>query len=100
VYQTNEVQSEKDRENLRRVRETLGDLIAAEMPAGKNWYKLDDSDIAVYRNEDGQTKVAPLSEYSNVVRHLGKNDQILVYSLPERKRDALKKVEEAIHGLE
>ncbi len=74
--------------------------MAAEMPAGKSWYKRDDSDIAVYRNQDGQKRVAPLSECSNVVRHLGKNDQILVYCLPEQKREAARKVEEAIHGVE
>lgn len=100
VFQTNEIQTEADRRKLARVRESLGDLLAAEMPAGKSWYKRDDSDIAVYLNQDGQKKVAPVSEYSNVVRHLGKNDQILVYCRPEQRREAARKVEEAMHGLE
>lgn len=100
VFQTNEVQTEADRERLARVRESLGDLLAAEMPAGKSWYKRDDSDIAVHRKQDGQRKVAPLSEYSNVARHLGKNNQILLYCRPEHKEEAAKKIEEAIHGLE
>jgi hypothetical protein len=55
---------------------------------------------AVYGDQEGQKKVAPLSKYSNVVRHLGKNDQIFVYCLPERKQEATRKIEEATHGLE
>jgi HD superfamily phosphohydrolase len=100
VFQTNEVQTEADRKRLARVRESLGELLAVEMPASKSWYKLDDSDIAVYSSQDGQNKVAPLSEYSNVARHLGKNDQILVYCRPEHKQEAARKIEKAIHGLE
>ncbi len=99
VFQTNEVQTQTDREKLTRVREKLRDLLAEEMPAGKSWYKRDDSDIAVYRNRDGQKTVAPLSEYSNVVRHLGSRDQIFVYCRPEHRREAAKRVEEAIHRL-
>jgi HD superfamily phosphohydrolase len=100
VFRTNEIQTERDRTKLTRVREALGDLIAAEMPAGKSWYKQDDTDIAVYSEGEGRQKVAPLSEYSNVARHLGKNDQVLVYCLPERRHEAKRKVEEAINGLE
>jgi hypothetical protein len=99
VYQTNEVQTEDDRRRLARVREALGELLVAEMPAGKSWYKIDDTDIAVYRNSGGQTTVEPLSTYSNVVRNLGKNDQILLYSLPEHKEEAARKVKEAIDGM-
>ena len=100
VFRTNEIQTEADRKKLARVREALGDLIVAEMPAGKSWYKRDDTDIAVYGDQEGQKKVAPLSKYSNVVSHLGKNDQVLVYCLPKRKPEATRKIEEAIHGLE
>jgi HD superfamily phosphohydrolase len=100
VYRTSEIQSETDRSKLLRVREALGGLIAAEMPAGKSWYKTGDTDIAVFGEREGQPPVAPLSVYSTVVRHLGENDQVLLYCLPERKSEADKKVKEALNGLE
>jgi hypothetical protein len=100
VYQTNEIQTEGDREKLTRVGEALGTLLVAEMPAGRSWYKTDDTEIAVYRNQGGEKTVAPLSTYSSVVRNLGKNDQILLYCLPEHKLEAAKKVKEATNGLE
>ncbi len=100
VYQTDEVQDAGDREKLIRVRKALGNLLVAEMPAGKSWYKSDDTDIAVYRNHDGQKEIKPLSVYSNVARNLGKNDQILIYCLPENREEAEKKVQGAINGLE
>ena len=70
------------------------------MPAGKSWYKTDDTDIAVFGEGEGQQRMAPLSVYSSVVRHLGKNDQVLLYCLPERKPEADKKVKETLNGLE
>lgn len=70
VYQTNEIQTEADRQKLARVREVLGELVTEEVPAGKSWYKRGATDIAVYRNHEGQKCVAPLSEHSNVARHL------------------------------
>lgn len=93
AYQTNEIQTQDDRDVLARIRIALGDILTAEMPAGKSWYKIDDSDIAVYR---GGNTVEPLSQYSNVVRNLGKNDQILVYCRPENAEVAAKKIKEAI----
>lgn len=100
VFRTNEIQTDADRRRLARVRDALGDLAEAEMPAGKSWYKQDDTDIAVYEDRDSNRKVAPLSEYSNVARHLGKNDQILIFCSPENRREATRRVKEAIDGLE
>jgi hypothetical protein len=99
VFKTNEIQKEKDRTALAKVKERLGDLLAAEMHAGKSWYKTDTTDIAVYER-DGQKPVAPLSEYSNVVRNLGKNDQVLLYCRPENRKEAMEKVKEATNGME
>jgi len=99
VYHTREVQTEADQAKLARVRRALGDWVAAEMPAGKSWYKTGDTDIAVCHSRNGQQRVEPLSIYSSVVRNLGKNDQILIYCHPENKAAALKKVEEALNGL-
>jgi HD superfamily phosphohydrolase len=94
AYQTNEIQTQDDRDALARVRVALGDMVTAEMPAGKSWYKIDDSDIAVVR--DSMNTVEPLSQYSNVVRNLGKNDQILVYCRSEDSEEAARKIKEAI----
>lgn len=98
VFQTNEVQTTQDRAKLVRAREALGDLLAGEMPAGKSWYKTGDTDISVYREQDGQP--LPLSVYSTVVRNLGKNDQVLLYCSPENRSEAAKKVKEAFNGME
>lgn len=98
VFATGEIQTEKDRAKLLNVREKLGGLLAAEMPAGKSWYKTDDTDIAV--SGDKHKRIAPLSEHSNVVRNLGKNDQILLYCRPEDRAVADKIVREAIDGMD
>ena len=100
VYQTNEVQTDIDRNKLARVREKLGDALAAEMPAGKSWYKTDITDIAVYRNSESQRRVTPLSDHSKVVRNLGKNDQMLLYCTPENRVESEQRVREAINELE
>jgi hypothetical protein len=100
VFQTNEVQTAEDRAKLKNIREALGNLLAAEMPAGKSWYKTGDTDISVYRDRDGQAERAPLSDYSSVVRNLGKNDQVLLYCLPEKKPEAANKVKEVLNGVE
>jgi hypothetical protein len=80
--------------------EGLGNLLAAEMPAGKSWYKTDDSDIAVYRDQDGQQQTEPLSRYSSVVRNIGRNDQVLLYCVPENRSKAATKVKEILDGME
>jgi hypothetical protein len=98
VFETSEIQTEKDRNQLAKVKDLLGDLLAAEMPAGKSWYKTDTTDIAVY-DRVGQKPVAPLSEYSNVVRNLGKNDQVLLYCRPENREEAIEKVKDATNGM-
>lgn len=99
IYQTSEIQTENDRLKLAKVKEALGDLLVAEMPAGKSWYKTGVTDIPVYQRE-GRQGVLPLSQYSSVVRNIGKNDQVLFYCRPENKTAADKKVKEATDGLE
>jgi len=98
VFQTNEVQTPVDKARLARVREALGGLLAAEMPAGKSWYKTGDTDIRV---EDERTHgPVPLSVRSSVVRNLGNNDQVLLYCSPENRSEAMKKVKETLDGME
>jgi HD superfamily phosphohydrolase len=98
VFQTSEVQTPVDKARLAKVRDSLGGLLAAEMPAGKSWYKTGDTDIRV---EDERTHgPVPLSVRSSVVRNLGNNDQVLLYCSPENRSEARKKVKEAIDGME
>ena len=99
VFETSEVQTDKDPARLAKAKEALGGLLAAEMPAGKSWYKMDTTDIPVY-DRQGPKLVAPLSEYSNVVRNLGKNDQVLLYCRPEDREEAVGKLNEALNGME
>ncbi len=94
VHQTSEVQTAEDRGRIVKVREALGALLAAEMPAGKSWYKIGDTDIAVL-SDVGDKRVAPLSLYSSVVRNLDKSDQILLYCRPEDVDIARQKISAA-----
>ena len=73
----------------------MGDLVVAEVPATKSWYKAGPSDIPVVSEaEDG--RVVPLSLHSSIIGSLKSNAQILLYSRPEyaetarrRKNDCL-----------
>ena len=90
IYHTPETRSEKDNEDLEKIKSALGDLLAAEEPADRSWYKkgrLDD--IPVVDSQDSQ-KVAPLSDYSKVVRNLSTNNQVLLYVKPENVDEAKK----------
>ncbi|MEO8659504.1 MAG: HD domain-containing protein [Bryobacteraceae bacterium] len=98
VYQTSEVQSEKDREKLQAAREALGDLLAGEVPAAKSWYKTGVTDIAVIEEQSRRTR--PLSEFSKVVKSLGANNQVLLYSRPEDRREARSRLKGIVDGLE
>jgi HD superfamily phosphohydrolase len=100
VFQTNEVQTLQDRARLMKVRDALGGSLAAEMPASKSWYKTGDTDISVYRDGEGQAEVAPLSEYSSVIRNIGKNDQVMLYCSPENRMEAERKVKKVLDGME
>ena len=42
----------------------------------------------------------PLSVRSSVVRNLGNNNQVLLYCSPENRLEAMKKVKEALDGME
>jgi HD superfamily phosphohydrolase len=97
VFQTNEVQTAQDKACLARVRESLGTLLAAEMPAGKSWYKAGKTDIRV---DERTSFPIPLSVRSSVVRNLENNDQVLLYCSPENRLEAMKKVKEALNGME
>jgi hypothetical protein len=87
VKHTSETPSASDLERLVRWREALGDLLAAEMPAEKSWYKAGPADIQIL-GDAPKIEVAPLSKYSSVVRNMEPIRQVRLYSRPEHRADA------------
>ncbi len=98
VFQTNEVQTPVDKERSGRARAALGPLLAADMPAAKNWYKTGVTDIRIENQHTGVP--VPLSVRSSVVRNLGTNDQVLLYCSPENRAEADMKVKEAVDPMQ
>lgn len=95
IHQTQEVPDEKDLRNLEAVKAKLGDLLAAEEAASKSWYKTGPTDIPVVDDLD-EKSIKPLSDYSNVVKNLQTNNQVLLYAKPEDVLKARKIVQEVI----
>ncbi len=72
VYHTPDAPTPADLDHLCRTRDTLGELVVAEVPSSIAAYKLAaDADIAV-ETEDERRVVRPLSYYSAVVQQLSK----------------------------
>ncbi len=88
VIHTPETPSSGDLELLAKWREALGDLLAAEMPAEKSWYKAGPLDIQI-RAETRKFEVEPLSKYSSVVRNMEPIRLVRLYSRPEHRADAM-----------
>lgn len=88
IYHTPETSTLADMEELKRVKNNLGSLLAAEESASKSWYKTGTPDIRVFTESKGPL---PLSKLSNVVANLKANNQVLVYVRPEYADDARKK---------
>lgn len=89
VYHTPEVPKDEDLVELSAITDTLGDQIAATVPAEKNWYKLGPMDIPVLRSDGRQS---PLSAFSRVVAGLKSNRQTFIYVRPEHVADARQKI--------
>jgi len=96
AYPSPEISSDADLAMLERMKEELGELVVAEEEAGKSWYKTGWPDIQVVSSVD-PTIVHPLSRYSNVVRNMKSNNQVLLYVKPEsaeKANEIVRKVEE------
>jgi hypothetical protein len=63
---------------LELVKEKLGDLIVSIEEASKSWYKTGLTDIPIMSDLD-PTLVQPLSQFSNMVRSMKANNQVLLY---------------------
>lgn len=79
VYSTQEVAGKSEIELLQKIKKRLGRLISAEASAGKSWYETGLPDIPVV-DDHNPADVRPLSKYSNVVRGLKANNQVLLYA--------------------
>ena len=78
VRATPEVPTPDDLDKLARWREALGELLRAEIPAEKSWYRIGPADIPVI-SEDGAGKVSPLSQHSSVVHGIEAVHQTRLY---------------------
>jgi uncharacterized protein len=87
VYKTEDMRSAVDRKKLDRIKDALGDLLAAEAPASKSWYKTGSTDIPVIR-EMGARKAVPLSSFSSVLKNLPGHDQVMLYVKAEDREKA------------
>ena len=95
IYETPETCTQKDVEELEKVKNAIGNMIAAEESAGKSWYKTGRTEIPVI-NDSKQNEVAPLSRYSNVVNNLKSNNQVLLYVKPEHVDQARKTIKKEL----
>jgi HD superfamily phosphohydrolase len=91
VIHTSETPSAADLERLAQWRDALSDLLAAEMPAEKSWYKAGPADIQILADLP-KSKVEPLSKYSSVVRNMEPIRQVRLYARPECRADAITRV--------
>jgi HD superfamily phosphohydrolase len=91
VIHTPETPSASELEQLAKWREGLGDLLAAEMPAEKSWYKAGPADIQILVDRP-KLEVEPLSKYSSIVRSMEPIRQVRLYSRPEQRADAIARV--------
>jgi hypothetical protein len=87
IRATPEVPTTQDLDRLSRWREALSELLRAEIPAEKSWYRIGPTDIPVI-TEDGTMRASPLSQYSSVVRGIEAVHQIRLYVRREDRADA------------
>lgn len=83
IRYTSETPTQEDLDKLVRWRAALGDLVAAEIPAEKSWYKTGPLDIPIV-SEDDRRRVRPLSDYSSIV---GKMKPVQLIRLYVRNED-------------
>jgi HD superfamily phosphohydrolase len=87
VIHTPETPTRVDLDRLNNWRHALGDLLAAEIPAEKSWYKAGATDVQVLTVAP-KPEVKPLSTYSSVVRSIEPIRQVRLYVRPEHIAEA------------
>lgn len=94
IDHTPETPSAEDIRRLEEWRGALGDLLAADIPAEKSWYKAGADDVQII-TEAPSPEVKPLSAYSSVVKNIQTVKQVRLFARPEHRDEArarLKKV--------
>lgn len=92
VTRTPESPSSDDLARLNDWRTALGDLLAAEIPAEKSWYKMGSADVQVLA-ETPTSEAKPLSTYSSIVRGMQPIEQVRLYVRPEHRADAVARIQ-------
>lgn len=82
AYGSPEISTDADLAYVENLNGRLGSLLAGEQEAAKSWYKTGLPDIPIIDDFDPKT-VQPLSRFSNVVKNMKANNQILLYVRPE-----------------
>ena len=88
VFHTVESPGKEQMAEYDEVKEALGDLAVHEAIAGKKWYKLEGSDVAVLSGSRSEMDVKPLSHHSTLVRNLKPIAQRRLYVDEEKKAEA------------
>jgi HD superfamily phosphohydrolase len=91
AHHTPEVPKPRDLKELERVRQKLGNLLAAEENAEKSWYKVGTEDIPVI-SQARRSKVQALSKYSSFVASMEPIRKVMVYVRPEDVEAARQKI--------
>jgi HD superfamily phosphohydrolase len=94
IRKTPETPRPRDLERLARWRSALGDLLAADIPAVKSWYKAGPEDIPVAADPP-VSEIRPLSSFSSVVESLARVQEVLLYVRPEDRSRAEAQLQEA-----
>jgi uncharacterized protein len=92
VFHTPETPTEKDLENLERVRKGLADIIQTEERAEKSWYKVGSPDIPIISDNPGRA-VSPLSQHSSAVAGLTAIGKVMLYCRNEDAEKARQQVQ-------
>jgi uncharacterized protein len=87
IASTPEVPMADDLDKLVRWRGVLSELLQAEIPAEKSWYRIVSADIPVV-TEEATPKVSLLSKYSSVVRNIESVHQVRLYVREEDRTEA------------
>jgi uncharacterized protein len=91
VIHTPETPSADELERLTRWRDALGELLAAEIPAEKSWYRAGPADVQILVDKP-TFEVEPLSKYSSTVRNMEPTRQVRLYSRPEQRAEAVARI--------
>ena len=92
IRATPEVPTPDDLEKLSRWRQALGEILQAEVPADKSWYRIGPADIPVL-SEDDRCSVSPLSQYSSVVVGIEAVHQTRLYVRDEDRPEAIRRLQ-------